>query len=70
MIANRFVERPFLVLGRIRIQPVFNEEIWKLDKEAFESRSGFDKAKAVLNAPDVRDSYDKLVSNISNLMLD
>ena len=68
VIANRFVERPFLVLGRIRT--VFNEKIWKSDKEAFESGSGFDKVEAILIVLDVRDSYDKLVSKIPNLMLD
>ena len=66
VIANRFVERPLLILHRI--QTVFNEEIWKTNKEAFESGSGFDKAEAILNAPDVRDSYDKLVSKISFLI--
>ena len=68
VIANRFVERPLLVFRCIRT--VFNEEIWKSDEEAFESGSGFDKAEAALIAPGVRGSYNKLVSNISNLMLD
>ena len=68
VIANRFVERPLLVLRRIRT--VFNEKLWKSDKEAFESESGFDKFKAILEAPGVEGYHSEEVFKISNLMID
>ena len=63
VIAYRFVERPLLVLRRIRT--VFREEIWKSDKEAFESGNKLAKFEAILKAPGVEGSCDGVVSKIS-----
>ena len=68
VIANRFLEKPLLVLRRIR--PVFKKEIWKSDKEGFESGSKLDKCEAILKAPGVEGSCDGVVSKISNLIID
>ena len=71
VIANRFVEKPLLVLRRIRT--VFNEKIWKSDKEAIESGCGFDKFEAILKAPGapgVPGFSDRVVSKIYNLIFD
>ena len=67
VIASRFVERPFLVLRRIRT--VFNAKIWLSKMGAFVSGCGFDKFEAILKAPDVPGFSDQVVSKISTLII-
>ena len=67
VIVNRFAERPFLVLDHIRT--VYKESIWKSNKEAFESESGFDRFEAILSAPGEPGDCDEVVSKISNSII-
>ena len=67
VIASRFVERPLLVLRRIRT--VFNAKIWSWKKGAFVSGCGFDKFEAIIKAPGVPGFSDRVVSKISNLII-
>ena len=50
VIVNRFGERPFLVLDRMRV--VYEESIYN-DRDAIENGEGYDRFKQILSAPGV-----------------
>ena len=66
VIVNRFVERPFLVLDRLRT--VFEESIFRSqDDLEFDPEAGAEKFKEILSAPGVPVATDYMVSQISFL---